>query len=340
MNTDIMAVNELAVVRAGLQKSVAELRKQCEDSKNSSVALDKVQTVDVGVIWDSAHEVTGKELNSHITQVQKLFAEAGKQRCSLWNGLIEIYKTIGTLDSEYLSKIEKLLEQIHANYDNIKANNRDIIKNQEELNSHRVQIDELINGHETALKVLKQFKTKIDSLTPRLEEVDRTWDSINNENRVRIAAIEKANLEFCGKVEAIEKAVQKTDAKCDGIKAENQKDAGLLRDKIDAVLRDYDVKIRSLIDSKSRIDELKHIDDLDTIWDRVNDEIPAEFAKIKKQVGDVQTQKDVVEKIGKDIQDEFATIISSERKLKKALWSMVVFSMFISAVAIMLVLFG
>lgn len=179
-NTELVAVGDLTVARNEISAIVTQLKKKCKTDVSKASSLKKVNTIDVGVIWDSTHKVTGVEFNEHVTELQSVLSRAASQLSQLWNSLIEVYTTINKLDADYLSKIDKSFDLINKNYEKIKANNRDIIKSQKEIEKHGKEIEELIDGHEIALQVLKKFKTKIDKLS-HLEEIDKLLGRIDVE---------------------------------------------------------------------------------------------------------------------------------------------------------------
>lgn len=183
-STELVPVNEMAAVRAGLSSAVAELKKKCETSMAGSVGLHSVPTEDKGWVWDSEHTVTGRELNVVIAEIDKIFADFFAKRRDIWGNFVDVYKTIDGLDRDYLSKIEKSFEQINSNYERIKSNNREIRQSQVEIENHRKRIDKLIQSHEIALKVLRQFKGRIDKLA-HLEEINNKWEKIDIENSLK-----------------------------------------------------------------------------------------------------------------------------------------------------------
>ena len=178
---ELVHVNELTKVRSGLSSAVAELKEKCETSKDDSKGVELVCTKDEGLLWDSEHRVTGKELNDVIGEINKMRKDFFVKRRDIWSNFVDVYKTIDGLDRDYLSKIEKSFEQINSNYERIKSNNREIRQSQVEIENHRKRIDELIQSHEIALKVLRQFKGLIDKLA-HLEEINDKWEKIDIEN--------------------------------------------------------------------------------------------------------------------------------------------------------------
>lgn len=178
--TNWVIVDELSVVRTKMQNAVSALQKKCEESICDGKDLTSLPTIDEGWIWDSEHRVTGSEINNLISEIQVIQSHAAKQRRLLWKNLIDVYKTIGGLDADYLSKIEKAFDHINFNYEKIKENTLEICHDQREIEKHRERIDQLIQGHELALQVLQQFKIRIDKLS-HLEEMDQLLGKINIE---------------------------------------------------------------------------------------------------------------------------------------------------------------
>lgn len=184
-STELVPVNEMAAVRTGLSSAVAKLRKKCESSMAGNVGLHSVRTEDEHSLWwNTEHTVTGRELNVVIAQIDSILADFFAKRRDIWGNFVDVYKTIDGLDRDYLSKIEKSFEQINSNYERIKSNNREIRQSQDEIENHRKRIDKLIQSHEIALKVLRQFKGRIDKLA-HLEEINNKWEKIDIENSLK-----------------------------------------------------------------------------------------------------------------------------------------------------------
>lgn len=183
-STELVAVSELTVARTGLSAAVTALQKKCKDSISGGESLTSVCTEDEGIFWNSEHEVTGREFNTLVTQIQKALSQNADQRKSLWNSLIEVYTTIDSLDKDYLSKIEMSFDQINENYGRIKKNHEAICHDQKNIECHRIRIDELIEGHEKALNVLKKFKAKIEKLE-HLEEINKLLERIDIEKALQ-----------------------------------------------------------------------------------------------------------------------------------------------------------
>lgn len=202
---ELVPVNELTKVRSGLRSAVLDLQKKCKDAMTGGTRLSSVPTEDEHACWfNTKHTVTGSELNRVIVQVQKGLSRVSRQRNDLWKSIIEVYKTIDSLDLEYLSKIEKAFDQINSNYKKIRENNRAIRRDQEEIGEHRVHIEALIEGHEKALMVLKRFKSRIDKLSigtfdERMSvmeaKIDELYDLVHQKRKVRTSANSAKKLE-------------------------------------------------------------------------------------------------------------------------------------------------
>lgn len=201
---ELVHVNELTRARSGLRSAVSGLQKKCKAAMTGGTRLTSVSTVDRGWIWDSDHNVTGRELNKLIGQIQKGLSRANSQRNELWKSIIEVYKTIDSLDLGYLVKIEKAFDQINSNYKRIRENNRAIRRDQEEIGEHRVHIEALIDGHEKALMVLKRFKSRIDKLSigtfdERMSmmdaRIDELYGLVHKKRKVRTSANSAKKLE-------------------------------------------------------------------------------------------------------------------------------------------------
>lgn len=202
---ELVEVNALTVVRDELASAVSKLKQRCEATRFDSASLSRVNSIDEGWIFDSTHNVTGSEFNKLVTQMQAVLSDNAEQRKSLWSSLVGIYDTIGRLDKEYLSKIERSFEQINKNYKGIKANNEEIRRDQKELKGHRERISQLIQGHELTLNVLKQFKARIDRLS-HLEEIDKLYELSESHTESLKSAVCKLN-ELEGQVARINETI-------------------------------------------------------------------------------------------------------------------------------------
>jgi len=184
-SSELVAVTELTAVRNKLSTAVTLLQKKCNASVSGGDKLSCVASEDEHTLWfNTEHEVTGRELNRLITQIQSVLSGNADQRKSLWKSLIEVYATIDSLDKDYLSKIEKSFDQINENYGRIKKNHEAICRDQKSIECHRIRIDELIEGHEKALNVLKKFKAKIEKLE-HLEEINKLLARIDIEKALQ-----------------------------------------------------------------------------------------------------------------------------------------------------------
>lgn len=110
------------------------------------------------------HKVTGDELNELVSQIQDYFCDFKQIQLGLENEVIQVYKALEALDKDYITAIVdsfKATEEVNA-----------------KAKKNRKDIEDTIANQEKTIKVLKNFKQRLEKLE-HLADIDQAWELLN-----------------------------------------------------------------------------------------------------------------------------------------------------------------
>lgn len=157
----------LVIKEHDFREAMASLKKYTEQAKKN-VELSRVP-YDGGLFNLGSHKVTGTELNNITSQIQGYLISLNTLGQGLVDEFGQVYKAFEHLDKDYISGI---VTSIKAAEEVSKQEQKD-----------RRDIKELVEQHELAVAVLKQFKKDIEKLK-HLTDVDKAWELIEEQAKI------------------------------------------------------------------------------------------------------------------------------------------------------------
>lgn len=171
------------IKKHNFQKTLKRLKAFSERQKEE-IEIKSVATYDlslIGFIFDSDHKVTGREFNDRIEAIQNILIRLNKKNIEIVKEFNDIYETFDYLDKEYISAILSVLKGLEKTSDDVKVQQTELKKHhaalerqQNKLDSHQGEIDNIISNMEITINVLKKFKSQLDGLK-HLNDIDTVW---------------------------------------------------------------------------------------------------------------------------------------------------------------------
>lgn len=153
-------MGELIIKTHDFEASKNQLKVFSEETP-TDIELNKVE-ISGGFLGLGDHKVTGYELNSLTTQIQKNLIDFNSLHTKFIKEFGQVYNALEALDKDY---IQAILISIKASE---KANS--------EVKVAQGDIAKTIELQKKTINVLKQFKEKIESYE-HLGDVDKLWDA-------------------------------------------------------------------------------------------------------------------------------------------------------------------
>lgn len=270
------------------QKALKRL-KAFSERKKEEIEIETVATYDWGFFRDSEHKVTGREFNSRIKAIQDIFVKLNKKNIEIVKEFNDIYETFDYLDKEYISAILSVLKGVEKTSDDVKVQQIELKKHhialeqqQNKLDSHQGEIDNIISNMEITIKVLQKFKSQLDNLK-HLNEIDTIWKDCKDIQ----TKIELVSEKFSAVNEASLMKINTLKTQLDVLSKKNDNDVARVETieqdiavlKKDIVSKDTKIgkeidKIQTSIEQYnnfySKLKEQIHILEIDTLWDKLD----------------------------------------------------------------------
>lgn len=276
------------IKKHNFQKTLKRL-KDFSERKKEEIEIETVATYDYGFFFDSDHKVTGREFNSRIEDIQDIFIRLNKKNIEIVKEFNDVYKTFDYLDKEYISAILSVLKGVEKTSDDLKVQQVELKKHhialerqQNKLDSHQGEIDNIISNMEITIRVLQKFKSQLDNLK-HLNEIDTIWKECKDiQTKIELvsdnfATVNEASLK---KINTLENQLDVLSKKNDNdmVRVETiEQDIAVL--KKDIISKDTKIgteidKIQTLIEKYnnfySKLKEQIHILEIDTLWDKLD----------------------------------------------------------------------
>ena len=276
------------IKKHNFQKALKRL-KAFSERKKEEIEIETVATYDYGFFFDSDHKVTGREFNSRIEDIQDIFIRLNKKNIEIVKEFNDVYKTFDYLDKEYISAILSVLKGLEKTSDDVKVQQVELKnhhialeRQQNKLDSHQGEIDNIISNMEITIKVLQKFKSQLDNLK-HLNEIDTIWKECKDiQTKIELvsdnfATVNEASLK---KMNTLENQLDVLSKKNDNdiVRVETiEQDIAVL--KKDIISKDTKIgteidKIQTLIEQYnnfySKLNEQIHILEIDTLWDKLD----------------------------------------------------------------------
>ena len=279
------------IKKHNFQKTLKRLKAFSERQKEE-IEIKSVATYDfglMGLFFDSDHKVTGREFNDRIEDIQNILIRLNKKNIEIVKEFNDIYETFDYLDKEYISAILSVLKGLEKTSDDVKVQQTELKKHhavlerqQNKLDSHQGEIDNIISNMEITINVLKKFKSQLDGLK-HLNDIDTVWKECKDiQTKIELvsenfAAVNEASLMKINTLKTQLGVLSKKNDN-DTVRVETiEQDIAVL--KKDIVSKDTKIgkeieKIQTSIEQYnnfySKLKEQIHILEIDTLWDKLD----------------------------------------------------------------------
>lgn len=279
------------IKKHNFQKTLKRLKAFSERQKEE-IEIKSVATYDfglMGLFFDSDHKVTGREFNDRIEDIQNILIRLNKKNIEIVKEFNDIYETFDYLDKEYISAILSVLKGLEKTSDDVKVQQTELKKHhavlerqQNKLDSHQGEIDNIISNMEITIKVLQKFKSQLDNLK-HLNEIDTIWkDCKDIQTKIELisenfATVNEASLMKINNLKTQLNVLSKKNDN-DTVRVETiEQDIAVL--KKDIISKDTKIgkeidNIQTLIEQYnnfySKLKEQIHILEIDTLWDKLD----------------------------------------------------------------------
>ena len=308
------------IKKHNFQKTLKRL-KDFSERKKEEIEIETVATYDYGFFFDSDHKVTGREFNSRIEDIQDIFIRLNKKNIEIVKEFNDVYKTFDYLDKEYISAILSVLKGVEKTSDDVKVQQVELKKHhialerqQNKLDSHQGEIDNIISNMEITIRVLQKFKSQLDNLK-HLNEIDTIWKECKDiQTKIELVSDNFAtvNEESLKKINTLENQLDVLSKKNDNdmVRVETiEQDIAVL--KKDIISKDTKIgteidKIQTLIEKYnnfySKLKEQIHILEIDTLWDKLDchqkttEKLQIEGEEVNQKIEEVKDKINILNK--------------------------------------------
>lgn len=295
-------------------------------STTTSTDLDKVDTSG-GLFGWFDHNVTGAELNNVTGQVQEHLIRINNLQKSFVSEFGQVYNALESLDREYIPAILSAVKGAEESSDQAKHASDKAQKAQSDINK-------TIEGQKKVISILSDHKKKLEALK-HLENIDEIWKDLKsaqtdiNNSREKMDSlkkqIEKEEKELRTLLDKNEKVLKKAEERLSSLEAyqselqsqEHIEDVdkiwemasnnatgikGIL-EQIENILekiRKGEQQYKELSETLANILEIKHLYDIDEIWDNVEEhksKISANEKNIKETVSALENAQSTIDEL-------------------------------------------
>ncbi|MDU2302148.1 hypothetical protein [Veillonella sp.] len=279
------------IKKHNFQKTLKRLKAFSERQKEE-IEIKSVATYDfglMGLFFDSDHKVTGREFNDRIEDIQNILIRLNKKNIEIVKEFNDIYETFDYLDKEYISAILSVLKGLEKTSDDVKVQQTELKKHhavlerqQNKLDSHQGEIDNIISNMEITIKVLQKFKSQLDNLK-HLNEIDTIWkDCKDIQTKIELisenfATVNEASLMKINNLKTqLNVLSKKNDNDTVRVETIEQDIAVLKKDiiskdtKIGKEIDNIQTSIEQYNNFYSKLKEQIHILEIDTLWDKLD----------------------------------------------------------------------
>lgn len=291
------------------------------------------------------HKVTGDELNELTAQIQEYLIDLNNLSTDFIKQIGGVYQTFEALDQDYMQGIIIAIKGVESNTKKIQTAQNDIkntivaqkkiievlsnFKERLEKYKHLEDIDDIWNGFRKTqrdvidigedvskavstannnaqdIKTLYKFKEKIDRIN-HINDVDILWEDLqiaqkslpiiekqieDIDNALRTCADNLSVLiELKKKIDNI-RHIYDVDVLWDDFQKAKLNITSIMDDvtNIESKLENSSASISTLLDFKKKLDEIKHIDDLDKVCDDVF-KLQQDMESAKRYAGEIKDE--------------------------------------------------
>lgn len=305
--------------------------KEFSEIKEAELAINEVKK-DGSFLGLGDHKVTGREFNDRMETIQNHLIDINKTNNKTIKEFREIYNALETLDKDYISRIvasikaiEKTSNDVRVQQGILSQHNKKIQTQQNKLDAHQGDIENIVENLKKTVTVLKSFKEKLDGFK-HLTDIDKIWsdcNTIHNEIKVVSDSIEKMSKKLSNDISIAngrnKEMVDKTNENIILVNKDTKsiKDTlSKLTSKINQTTGVLEKQIPIIKDTSffiNHIRDIKHLDEVDYMWEqgkslqedfsRANDDIVSLTQKVietEKELNEYKSQTEsVLEKFEK-----------------------------------------
>ena len=311
------------IKKHNFQKTLKRLKAFSERQKEE-IEIKSVATYDfglMGLFFDSDHKVTGREFNDRIEDIQNILIRLNKKNIEIVKEFNDIYETFDYLDKEYISAILSVLKGLEKTSDDVKVQQTELKKHhavlerqQNKLDSHQGEIDNIISNMEITIKVLQKFKSQLDNLK-HLNEIDTIWkDCKDIQTKIELisenfATVNEASLMKINNLKTqLNVLSKKNDNDTVRVETIEQDIAVLKKDiiskdtKIGKEIDNIQTSIEQYNNFYSKLKEQIHILEIDTLWDkldfyqRITEKLQIEGEEVNQKIEAVKDKINILNK--------------------------------------------
>lgn len=296
-------MNEIVIKRHNFDIAKNRL-KEFSEKTEAELAIDKVRT-DGGFFGLGDHKVTGSELNRRLESIQGHLIDINSTNNSTIKEFREIYNALDFLDNEYIQSIvasvkaiEKTSNDVRVQQGTLKQHNEKLLNQQSKLDAHQVEIEKNVTNITKVVTALKAFKEKLDSYK-HLTDIDKIWsdckmirneiqsvsDSIKKLSEKATADIAKANNQNKILADQVNKDIFTLRNEADSFR-EFFFDLSAKIEDTSELLNNQISIIQDISDFVNLISDVTHLNDVDTMWEDINDAKEA-MTSIEKKLHNV-----------------------------------------------------
>lgn len=284
-------MNEIEIKRHSFDLAKNRLKEFSEKTE----AEFEIGVVETDGFWIfGKHKVTGEEFNTRLETIQRLFIDVNTINNKVIREFREVYYALDALDKDYITSIvanvkaiEKTSNDVRVQQGILKQHNEKLANQQSKLDAHQAELEKNVANISKIVTTLKVFKEELEKYK-HLGDIDVIWSDISKAQRelVNIGTdINNAKAFMKDNSEAIKTLVQfKTrtdkiahlkdlDKLWDDFQTAGNELLTLKKDVGDICKKaeEQSKAIAVLCDFKDRIDNFKHLDDIDEMWHNVDE---------------------------------------------------------------------
>lgn len=254
---------ELAINRHNFEEAKNQLKKFSEktikDFHLQKVDSEKGLSEFFGDVFSlrgfgTEHTVKGSELNSLTKKIQGYLIDINDMHKKFIDEIGYVYSALDSLDKDYIGAIIISIKSAQKANDEVKNAQNDIEKTIEE--------------QKKIIKVLRQFKEKIDGFK-HITDIDKMWsefkayqkDTADIKNSLLSLEKHKDCVDEIQHLVDVDKIWSDTQQQAKNIESINKKHAT-----INTTLEQQSESISKLFSAKKIIDSLEHISEVDNLW--------------------------------------------------------------------------
>lgn len=216
--------------------------KEFSQKEAEELKLDSVK-INGGFLGLGDHKVTGYELNSRLSAIQKHLVDLNDSNNKTIKEFGQVYSALESLDKDYIKAI----------ITSIKATE----KTSESIQATQEQIKKIVYDQKKTLEVLKKFKQKLDNYS-HLEDIDKIWSECQKWNE----EISKLSNSIIKATLISNTNTKKIDNLEGELKVEKENSINLSNQ-----LNQQNEKLEDIIVFKDKLKKIAHLEEIDDIWD-------------------------------------------------------------------------